>query len=821
MKKVLNKLLILCAILLLVLPVSAASTKRVITPVLYNNSNGQLEYRLYDEESSKTITDGSISDKQKTHLYTYGKTYCRPWEVSLSSDDCKHDYDGQWSYLSWASQSTSVETDYTLADSGMTLLVNSYNDVINFYTDWGREWVPYVDSGNRGSVGDLYTLFTNKSLTIGDWTIKLETNIKPSETELKSLEKTVKRSSINTSDVQYARISVTGPNNFADLIKGYETSKIIIWGINKPYNAGKKEYITLEGLCQYATVAAEINENDDVDYKPGLFADTGAFEQFETVSATEEAVNGIFGSITTTITGWAGFEEPEELIFSNKDNTYLGMMPQTWWEASNTMFWFFEVIAILVLFASVINSAIKQSMASISPSIRNTLKDSIANLGIAIILLILYAPIFYILAKINSMLVTTLASFASEMGATLTNVAQPTNSAWNTILKFIIELLLFFINAGLIIKINLDYFVRSITIMLLHVMAPVAIASISFDNRRTLFNNWLKELTGNIFMQSFNALVLAMIMIVLKGGTVHWWYYQAALFTIASLNTWFMNIFGLQNSVADMATKVQNQASNALEEAKKGGLVGAAAGVASVGASMWNKGSSNWASGGSAPGGVADGNSAGGGSSDGTGETAQGGNIGTQIPKNENKDDKKFKTKVIGPNTVEVTKMNTNSANSGNTGDEQNNSSGQPNTNTENGTQSSNFENSNGQSGSMGNQMPQKDDKIKQGGNNMNLKRAKYNAKVIAATVASEAFDNRSYFGKKANEYLGVTDHDTDKFAYAKKTAKEERKEADFQTKKEKNNSKQLEDLEEEEQKERERKNKEIDEYEEELNKLQ
>ena len=42
-------------------------------------------------------------------------------------------------------------------------------------------------------------------------------------------------------------------------------------------------------------MAAEINENDDVGYKPGLFADAGAFEQFETVSATEEAVNGIFG----------------------------------------------------------------------------------------------------------------------------------------------------------------------------------------------------------------------------------------------------------------------------------------------------------------------------------------------------------------------------------------------------------------------------------------------------------------------------------------------------------------------------------------------
>lgn len=92
------------------------------------------------------------------------------------------------------------------------------------------------------------------------------------------------------------------------------------------------------------------------------------------------------------------------------------------------MFWFFEVIAILVLFASVINSAIKQSMASISPSIRNTLKDSIANLGIAIVLLILYAPMFYVLAKVNSMIVTALSSFANEMGATL----SATNASFGT-----------------------------------------------------------------------------------------------------------------------------------------------------------------------------------------------------------------------------------------------------------------------------------------------------------------------------------------------------------------------------------------------------
>lgn len=128
-------------------------------------------------------------------------------------------------------------------------------------------------------------------------------------------------------------------------------------------------------------------------------------------------------------------------------------------------------------------------MASISPSIRNTLKDSIANLGIAIVLLILYAPLFYIIAKINSMIVTALSSFASEMGAALFSSNFSLGSGWNVIVQFILELLLFFINAGLVIKINLDYFIRSITIMILHAMAPVAIASISFDNRKTIFNS--------------------------------------------------------------------------------------------------------------------------------------------------------------------------------------------------------------------------------------------------------------------------------------------------------------------------------------------
>lgn len=239
---------------------------------------------------------------------------------------------------------------------------------------------------------------------------------------------------------------------------------------------------------------------------------------------------------------------------------------------------------------------------------------------------------FYVLAKVNSMAVTALSSFASEMGATLAMTNSSFGTGFNAMIQFVLDLLLFFINAGLIIKINLDYFIRSITIMILHAMAPVAIASISFDNRKTIFNSWLKELVGTIFMQSFNALVLAMIMIVLKGGAVHWWYYQASLFAISSLNSWFMKIFGLQNSVADISGRVYDQSKNAAREAKKN--IGTIAALASVGmgAAAAGGGSAAMAGGNSAPGAVASAmGESGGGASAGGGQ--QGG-FSTNVAKN-------------------------------------------------------------------------------------------------------------------------------------------------------------------------------------------
>ncbi|MFC5450659.1 hypothetical protein ACFPOG_20615 [Paenibacillus aestuarii] len=58
---------------------------------------------------------------------------------------------------------------------------------------------------------------------------------------------------------------------------------------------------------------------------------------------------------------------------------------------------------------------------------------------------------------------------------------------------------------------NIIYVARKIIIILLIIMAPVAAISLLYAKTRSFFGQWLKELAGNIFMQSIHAIVLAVM----------------------------------------------------------------------------------------------------------------------------------------------------------------------------------------------------------------------------------------------------------------------------------------------------------------------
>lgn len=68
---------------------------------------------------------------------------------------------------------------------------------------------------------------------------------------------------------------------------------------------------------------------------------------------------------------------------------------------------------------------------------------------------------------------------------------------------------------------NVVYIARKVIILLLLVIGFVAVYSLMFPKTREFFGNWVKELIGNVFLQSIHAIVFyAMIMFTLEGAGV-------------------------------------------------------------------------------------------------------------------------------------------------------------------------------------------------------------------------------------------------------------------------------------------------------------
>lgn len=163
-------------------------------------------------------------------------------------------------------------------------------------------------------------------------------------------------------------------------------------------------------------------------------------------------------------------------------------------------------------------------------------------------------------------------------------------------------------------------------------------------------------------------------------------------------------------------------------------------------------------------------------------DPGKGGNVGASVAKNNDK-----KTQDTGPYNV---KTNPNGSgikveknNNENKTTEQTSTSEAP---VENPTPDNSDikEQNNGGSSSFSDNVVKKDNTINQKGNDGSMSRAKYNAKVLTAAVASEFLDDRSYFGRKANEYIGVTKRNEKNYPYTGTTAREDFEKGGFKTKK-------------------------------------
>lgn len=582
-KKILRNLLlgiVICFSCLSTPNIEAASATRYMGVVLYNEENFELNYRIYKKDYnsmykiSKNICgyNGMTGTERGCKLGADDSLI--PDNFNLSGTQGRSDETlGKFIFPSVTttdSKTQATSQDFKQADIVLGTLVNDFNSGLSFIKKNSTNNIATLSKISQ----DFAKTVTNPN-ALDNYGIGVIDYFSAQSNErfanaVKAIEKKVNSSEENNSPykglsksdyvILYSKQdkTVSPLPLICRMPTGYGNGQIFSSKASDPL-ASSVSWLNLVSMAE----TAKIN---------GLTADSGSFDNLTEMGSISKFLNEfIEGLIDTIGVDVLGFYSLESMIL-NRDargqSYYLGMMPYDWFQKANTIFWVAEIIAVFVLIASILYTVYQENYAIVSPSTRINLQDRVQNLLIAILLLIMYVPLFYILAKFNQSIVELLDSLVN--GATL---------SYSLNLNFILRLIMAIVNLGIMIKLNFDYLVRALTITILHVMSPVAIASISISEgkNRRYFNAWLKELVSAIFMQTFDAAILILFLLILKSGPGNgrWWEIAFMSFMFVPLNSWFKQNFGGGNNIGRTAELVQGNAKTAWKNTA--GAVGTAA----------------------------------------------------------------------------------------------------------------------------------------------------------------------------------------------------------------------------------------------------
>lgn len=541
----------------------SADTSRYLAAVLYDYASFKMQYSIILENETTPYRLASYSGGDGATNRNY-----KGWEVA-TTDKTLRESSNTSTGVTWllfpgspiGFEGTPSQIDYNQADDVVGTLVNNLNTAIAFC----------VANGD-GSI-------VNSKLTVD----KVATTI--SQKPDKAYGVTFNwGSGADAKEIEGAKGTfkqgITA-NDYVTLTSDSNKEKItLIWKCPKGY--AENQFLSGSGVGDtthshltwgYLTYFA------NQALATGLSADNDGWKEFQDIGTFEKMISEFAQGIINTSSSAIGMSNLEDMVFARNERAssyYLGIMPVSWWKTANTLYWVFEIIGVFILFASILYLIYKQNHAVLSPRDRLAIQDHIADLLMAIFLMAAYPLIFYILGKTNSMIVSLFNSFSG--GKTLQSAAS--YKWWIALVMAIVEIVI-------VVKLNVEYLTRAVTVTALHVIAPAAIASMSIQGRqRGIFNTWIKEMVGAIFIQSFDAIVLALFILVL-GNSASSTPIESILmmFMFVPLNKWFKASFLQTTSVSGIAGDTTSSAVSAAKTTANvvGGAIGGAKSIANKG----------------------------------------------------------------------------------------------------------------------------------------------------------------------------------------------------------------------------------------------
>ena len=506
------------------------------------SKSGEPSTEKYD---SNKESDTSIENKSGTNGCVY---------LSFPGQQYKNEHGITSADVALASNVSSIMTDSF--EKLMELINKSVNSSTSddFSISNVTEQMMKLTEGENGSGKGSFTLGNYKvtftPLTEAD-------SSRYSEAKSTNKYKVTDGYSKGTSATNYSVVSVSKGNSEINyeviqfsVPKGYASDQYNPKGYDSSNDDAPSpvKYISMKGMAFYAARMENYGHVSGSSSYKLMYGDDD--------NIITNIIKTMFNSVFNSLYKMLGCEDVVSIIFNRGARSvsyYEGVTPYSYLDVAQIFFWISMVIASFVMFYSIYLVIIKHSLADISPAVRVDVKDSIKSLIYVIIMEIIFVPVFALMCRLNGLIVSMFSSLIGS-SVNLTDVGGGS-----------IGVILFsFLTFGMTIALNVRYVVRSIVVAVCYGVAPVAIASVSVDNKHSLFNTWLKELIANIFLQSFNAIILAFLLMITTSskGIMRF----IILYSFMPLNKWFMeDLMGARTGASVASDHAMQGLSNANE----------------------------------------------------------------------------------------------------------------------------------------------------------------------------------------------------------------------------------------------------------------
>lgn len=224
---------------------------------------------------------------------------------------------------------------------------------------------------------------------------------------------------------------------------------------------------------------------------------------------------------------------------------YMGIMPISWMSSAAILHWTSMALSWMLMFLALAKLLAMRNLAAINIAKRVDLMDGIKSLIVVGFALMLFNPIFYALANFNFLLVDVMkhtSNVTSQFGS-----AAPGAGTLSRILIGFVYLIIE-------IYFNFIYIARGIIVAILYGTGPLFIAALAFGGKYTqIFSTYMRELVGNIYTQTFHALLLAFFASISVFGGLRLFEQLVVLFAFIPMTKFFRESTGIGGGLMDVA----------------------------------------------------------------------------------------------------------------------------------------------------------------------------------------------------------------------------------------------------------------------------